>query len=256
MPLPPLPSTTPPQNSTALDIIKSAFRLINVLAAGENPEPADAQDALKILNDMVSSWNIEELMIYTLGNYQEYPLTVGKQDYTLGPGGDFDAPRPDHIQRMGIVSLNNPAQPLELPIQMLTTEQWAAVPVKLITSTLPLQCYDDGAFPFRNLHFRYLPQIPVNVRIYAWNALSLFPDLVTPMAFPPGYLKAIRYNLAVELSPEFSATGIRPEVVATAISSKAAIKSLNSGPIDIQCDPAVVGTGKSRVFNWLTGESK
>ena len=255
MPLPPLPTTTPPQNSTALDIIKSSFRLINVLASGENPEPEDALDALKILNDMISSWNIEESMIYTLGNYQEFPLTVGKQDYTLGPGGDFDAPRPDHIQRMGIVSLGNAAQPLELPCEILTTEEWAEVPVKLITSTLPLQCYDDGGFPFRGLHFRYIPQVAVKVRIYAWNALPLFPDLVTPASLPPGYLKAIRYNLAVDLAAEF-AVQLRPEVALIALSSKAAIKSINSSPIDLKCDPGVVGTHQSRVFNWITGESK
>lgn len=236
---------------SARDIIKSALRLIGVLASGETPDDADAADSLVVLNHMMDSWNAERLMIFTL-TISEFSLAVGKQTYTLGTGGDFNVARPARIERMGIVSLTNPAQPLELPIEMLTDQQWSQVPVKLISSTLPLQCYDDGAYPLRNLTFRYIPQIAVNVRIYGWTALSTFADLSTLYTFPPGYFEAIRYNLAIRLAPEFQMDIAQmPQVTQLAADAISKIKRINAPLIDLSCDQALMSGGKE-IYNWLT----
>ena len=235
---------------TAQDLIASSLRLIGVLASGEQPSGAEASDALLILNQMIDSWTTERMDIFTL-NILEFPLVPGQQVYTFGPGGNFNAVRPARIERISIVSLLNPAQPLELPCEMLTDAGWQAVPVKAISSTLPLQVYDDGAFPLRNLSFRYIPQIPVNTRIYVWQAVSQFPDLFTDVTFPPGYLKALRYCLAVDLAPEFGVQ-VSPVVAAQAVLSKAAIKSINAPLIETHCDSAVIGSGDDRIYNWLT----
>src|SRR5947208_3192286 len=121
---------------TGLALISSALRLIGVLASEETPTAAEAADALVVLNQMIESWTVERMMIFTLG-ISEFPLIPGQQTYTLGVGGNFNLARPARIERMGIVSLNNPSQPLELPLEMLDDEQWAAIPVKLIQSSLP-----------------------------------------------------------------------------------------------------------------------
>ena len=234
---------------TGNDLIASALRLIGVLASGETPSASEANDALMIANQMLDSWTAERLMIFG-GSMQEFSLTPTKQTYTLGTGGDFNMPRPARIERMGIVSLNNPAQPLELPLEMLTDEQWEDIPVKLIPSSLPQEVYDDGAFPLRNLSFWSIPSVACNIRIYSWSALTQF-DLFTDITFPPGYMKAIRYNLAVDLCPEFGRS-VSPEVAMQAVSSKAIIKSINIPLLDLRCDAAVAGDGGG--FNWLTGE--
>jgi len=187
---------------TGLDLISSAMRLIGALASGETPTAAEANDGLSCLNDMLDSWQAERLMIFTI-SIQEFPLVPGQQVYTMGPGGNFNTARPAKIERMSIVSLQNPTQPLELPITMYTDRDWQHVPVKVgITSTLPLNVYDDGAYPLRNLSFWVIPNIVNNVRIYSWNALNNFPDLVTDITFPPAYKEAIRYNLAARLIAE------------------------------------------------------
>lgn len=235
---------------TANDLINSSLRLIGVLASGETPTGAESQDAFLILNQMIDSWNSERLMIFTL-TISEFSLVSGQQTYTLGSGGDFNMARPARIERMSIVNLNNPAQPLELPIEMLTDQGWQAIPVKLITSSLPQKCYDDGAFPLRNLNFWCVPNVPVKVRIYGWTALTQFPDFQTSLTFPPAYLKALRYNLAVDLAPEFGRE-VPASVAAQAVISKAAIESLNSPLLDMRCESAVVGRGDKRIYNWLT----
>jgi len=237
---------------TANDLIASALRLIGVLASGESPSQAESADALLILQQMLDSWIAERMMIFTL-TITEFPLIAGQQTYTLGSGGNFNMARPARIERMGIVSFNNVAQPLELPLEMLTDQGWAAIPVKLITSSLPQMVYDDGAFPLRNLSFWCIPNVPVSVRIYAWQALSQFPDNFTDVTFPPAYLKAIRYNLAVDLAPEFGRQ-VPPEVGAQAVASKAVIKSINAPIVETHVDEAISGTmgGSKRIYNWLT----
>lgn len=237
---------------TASDLINSALRLIGVLASGEVPTSAESSDALLILNQLIEAWTAERMMIFTL-TITEFPLTVGQQTYTLGTGGNFNMARPARIERMGIVSFNNAAQPLELPLEMLTDQGWAAIPVKLISSSLPQKVYDDGAFPLRNLSFWCIPNVNVSTRIYAWTNLVQFPDLFTDETFPPGYAKALRYNLAVDLAPEFGRQ-VPPEVAVQAIATKAALKSINAPLVETRVDEAVSGSlgGAKRVYNWLT----
>src|SRR5271154_5020111 len=108
---------------TALDLIKSAMRVLNVLASGEEPSGAEAADGLGILNQMLDSWQIERLMIFTIQrvvndiNGNPFNLVSGQQVYKVGLGGDFNIPRPPRIARIGIISLNNTQQPLELPLE-------------------------------------------------------------------------------------------------------------------------------------------
>lgn len=234
---------------TGGDLIASSLRLIGVLASGETPSGPESADALLILQQMIDEWQTERLNIFTI-NILEFPLVQGQQTYTLGVGGNFNTTRPAFIQRMSVVWLANPAQPLELPLEMLTDASWQAVPVKIINSTLPVYVYDDGAYPLRNLNFWPIPTVVDNVRIYGWQPLLTFPDLTTDIQFPPGYAKAIRYNLAVDLAPEFGRQ-VPPEVSVMAGLSKAHIKIINS-PITESSMPSELIGPRGQVYNWIS----
>lgn len=240
---------TPGTRVNALDLIKSSLRLLNVLDAeiGENPSSSMAQDALSTLNQMLDAWNAERLMIFTLTK-NVFDVVPGQQTYTCGPGANFDMPRPSKIEMAYIISLNNPAQPLELLMDMYTDQQWASIPVKNITSTLPTTFYDDGAFPFRNLSYYPLPSATTQTALWSWTSLSLCQNLQTILAFPPGYQEAFRFNLAPRLAPEY---GVQTpiEVAAYAVESKARLKSMNIPLINLRSDPAVLGEGG--YYNWL-----
>ena len=224
------------------------MRLIGVLASGETPSGAETADGLIILQQMMDSWQAERLNIFTI-NITEFPLVPGTQTYTLGTGGTLNMVRPAKIERMSVVWLANPAQPLELPLDMVTDGGWQAIPIKLISSTLPTIVYDDGAFPFRNLNFWPIPTIVDNIRIYSWSPLTTF-DLTTDITFPPGYLKAIRYCLAVDLAPEFG-RAVPQEVVAQAVLEKAKLKAMNAPLIESFCDEAIVNPRSLR-YNWIS----
>lgn len=235
-----------------LDLISSSMRLIGALASGEVPTNSEAQDSLTVLNQMLDSWAADRLMVFTI-TIDQFTLTVNQQVYTYGVGGNFNAPRPARIDRISIVSLTNPSQPLELPIDYYTDWDWQQIPVKNIQTTLPQAVYDDQAFPFRNLSFWPIPTAVVQTRIYHWTALNQFPDLVTDMTYPPGYIEALRYNLAVRLMAEFPG-GFDPVMQSVtaplALESLARVKSMNLPLIEAFCDAAL--TDKSVRYNYYS----
>jgi hypothetical protein len=251
-------TTTPVQNvspstadnsitTTAMAQITSAMRLIGVLASGEVPQLSEATDALMVLQQMIDSWNADRLAIYTT-SASDYALVQGQQAYTLGPGGDFNTGRPAQIDSMSAILITNPDNPIEVPINMYTVDQWQSLPVKNVPGSFPIVCYDDGGFPLRTLSMWPIPVgQPVNLRIYAWQSLSVPATLQTNLAFPPGYAEAFRYNLAVRLAPEFDAD-LSPVVQAIAVESLARVKTMNAPDLRLQSDLVNAGASGDVAF--------
>lgn len=236
MPVPPGPS---PQNvfiQTANDLIQSALRLLGAIAAGEASTIGEANDGLMTLNAMVDSWNADRLAIFTTGS-RDFPVTLGKQSYTLGSGGDFDMTRPPRIDSMSAILLTNPDNPIEVPIAMYTVEQWQMqVPVKNVDGSFPTICYDDGGFPLRTLNFWPIPTLqPSSVRIYSWQPLTLASTLNQLIILPPGYAEAFRYNLAIRLAPEY-AMPIPAAVLGIAKEALGRVRTMNAPELSLRSD--------------------
>lgn len=269
MPGPPVlaPSSTavtyPGLFPTVMDLLKRSFRLIGVLAGGESSQGLsgdDFNDALFAANQLLDSWNTERLMVWGILR-NVYNLQAGVQTYQLGPqqtgtaATTLDQVRYSKIERYGIISLTNAAQPLELPIEDLSYIDWQSIPVKNITSALATKVYDDRAFPQRNLNFYPIPNVAIQAVVYPWTQVTQFTGLTQSLAFPPGYLRALAYNIAMELAAEWPGDPSRmPLVMKIAADAKAAVKSLNIVDLTMACDPMVVGTIRGGVYNWLTDE--
>jgi len=74
--------------------------------------------------------------------------------------------------------------------------------------------------------------------------------LSTTLAFPPGYLRAFKYNLACEIAAEFGVEP-SPQVQRIAMTSKRNLKRINN-PDDVMSIPyAIVGTRQR--FNIFAG---
>lgn len=236
MPIPPPPTQSNAIIQSAFALINSAMRLIGVVAPGEEPTISEANDALMVLNQMIDAWNADRLAIFTTGS-RDFPFVLGQQSYTLGPGGDFDMQRPASIDSMSSILLTDPNNPVEVPIDMYTVDEWQnQVPVKKVDSSFPQICYDDGGFPLRVLNFWPIPTSQPNaVRIYSWEAIGAASSLNATLSYPAGYAEALRYNLAVRLSAEFGAS-VTPVVQAIAIESLARIKAMNAPLLDLRSD--------------------
>ena len=74
--------------------------------------------------------------------------------------------------------------------------------------------------------------------------------LATELHFPPGYLRAFRYNLATEMAPEFGVEP-SPQVQRIAMTSKRNLKRINN-PDDIMSMPYSLIATRQR-FNVYAG---
>lgn len=238
----------------ASDIIKAALRSIGAYDPNEQPTAAEMQQSLFTANQMLDSWNAQRLMIYAINRVVLNPLTL-KQTYSVGPGGDFNIARPPKIARVSVINIPSSTQPYEMPIPMLNEQEWQAIPVKNTVGALPINVWDDNQFPLRNLNFWPIPNVAINFAIYPWQQLSLFADLnVSLYAFPPAYLRAIKFSLALELAPEFPGDDSKIALVSKlAEQAVRVIKGFNKPSMQGSCDPAIVNLG-AELYNWLTDE--
>lgn len=233
------------------DLIYDAMRLCGVLNAGEGQNVDENNESLRALNTMIDSWNTERLIIYSIGRHV-YNFT-GAESYTLGPDGDWIGNRPLKIDNAGLVLLNNPSQPLELPLDCFTKDQYAAIRIKNLISVYPLCVYDDRSFPLTRLHFWPIPTPGLSqVALYTWEPISAFGDLTDFVNMPPGFLEAITYNLALRLAPRYTER-LNPMVIEIAKESKGNVKRLNAQAPVLIVDSALLNTPGS-VFDYRIGD--
>lgn len=238
---------------TGLEVITRALRLIGVTSTGDPISSDDAADALQALRGMVDGFATQRLTIYST-NRTLFPLVSGQQTYTLGPGGNFNVPRPLWLQLGGIVFTNiSPAAEIAFERPPLTDAQWGAIVVKSLTGACPVEWYLDGSFPLTNLSVWPIPNVGyLQIALYLPTAITGLSDLTTDTTFPPQYAEMLVYQLAIRLANDYQRQP-SPGVVALAAEFLGNVKRANIEPIDLRCDDAVVRRPSSSRWNILVG---
>jgi hypothetical protein len=224
---------------TGLQVITDALKLIGVVAGHEVPTSAEQQDAFARLSELIDSWGTHAQTLY-VPSRAVLPLVPGQQVYTLGAGGDLDVVPPMGLDAVSV--LTSDAVPVEMFLTIGTDTAYVGQPVKTLTGATPQTVsYTRGA-PLGDLWVWPVPTVTTDLVLYWREAVTQFPDLVTPVALLPGYAKALRTNLALELAPEFGRP-VDPLVLKLANESLADIKRANLPWVEIGIDPALTGGG-------------
>ncbi len=219
------------------------------MASGEQPTSNQANDALQTLVDLLDSLSNESLMIYSKLR-QVFPLVAGQQTYPMGVGAQFDSARPQKIENAAIQLSSSPTT--ELPMEIINKDEYQAIFIKTIQSTIPLWLYNDDAYPNTNINLWPVPQVVTNIVLYTWQPLNVSLTLQTSLSLPPGWLRMLRYNLAIDLSAEYG-VNLNPQVWEIARETKSVLKRMNTKPLYLGMDAALAGPRGS--FNWLTGDT-
>ena len=232
---------------TAGDQINGALRLLGVLAESETPSAATSQDALTALNQMIDSWSTERLSIFTTQE-QVFLWPPGFISRTLGPSGNFVGNRP--ILMDDATYFVDPANGISFGIKLINQQQYDGIAVKTVTSTYPQVMWINTNYPDIDMHV-----YPVPTKVLEWHFISVDPLdqpalLSTTIAFPPGYLRAFKYNLACEIAPEFGVEP-SPQVSRIAMASKRNLKRINN-PDDIMSLPYSIVATRQR-YNIFAG---
>jgi hypothetical protein len=232
---------------TAGDQINAALRLIGMLAEGETPSSETSQDALAALDQMIDSWNTERLSVFNTQD-QVFLWQPGLITQTLGPTGDFVGNRPVLLDDS--TYFKDPSSGISFGIKFINQQQYDGIAVKTVTSTYPQVMWINMEYP--NITMTLYPK---PTKVLEWHFVSIEElnkpaTLTTELAFPPGYLRAFKYNLACEIANEF---GVEPppNVLRIAMTSKRNLKRINN-PDDLMSLPYSIVATRQR-FNIFAG---
>ena len=233
--------------TSAGDQINGALRLLGVLAEGETPTAAMSNDGLTALNQMVDSWNTEKLMIFNTQD-QIFNWPADEIRRTLGPSGDFVGNRPVLLDDS--TYYRDPSTNVSFGIKMINQQQYNGIAVKTVTSTYPQVMWINMEYPDISMTIYPKPTRTLEWHFISADELTQPALLATNLYFPPGYLRAFRYNLACEIAPEY---GIEPPptVGRIAMTSKRNLKRINN-PDDIMSLPYSLVATRQR-FNVYAG---
>jgi hypothetical protein len=231
--------------ATVGDIIRSALRKIGVLAAGEPLIPSEGQDALQVFTQMVDAWTNETLLIPVV-NVVTFQLTNDVSEYTIGI---YPEPRPDplpfnHIETARpekiIAAFIRDQYETDYIQEIIDVKTFSRISRKTDASR-PSRFYVREGWPLNTILFESVPYAEETLHLEVIQPLSgMLPtaSLTEEINLPPGYERALIYNLCLDLADEW---GKQPSVaVAThAVEGKKWLKRNNYRDLVLGMDRAV-----------------
>lgn len=230
--------------ATANDLITDSLADIGAIDPLESITAAEASHGLRKLNELLESFSNESLLVYTI-NQENFSTVAGTASYTIGSGATWNTTRPLRIESAFIRSSGN-----DYPLTVLNREQFDAITTKT-TQYLPEYLFYYPAVANGTVYLIGVPDAVYTIFINSYKQLQSFAALTTEVVLPPGYLRAIKSSLAIELAPGYAKTP-SAALVAIARDAKAAIKRLNARTPKLSVAHAAVNNFGS--FNINTGQ--
>jgi len=218
------------QAITVVDIITAALRLLQVKSPDVDLSAEEINDGFQALNMMVDGWSNESLMLHHISK-ETFATVDNQQSYTLGYGAVWNTDRPINVEAM-TVSISG----TDWPVQQLAYDDYASIRLKSLHSNFARFFYVDEGVQFSTVYIYPVPaNPPPPVTLYMRKALAQFINPTEEIILPRGYLRALKYNLACELAPEYQ-TNAGEAVIKAAMTSKADLKRNNHRMITLQTD--------------------
>jgi hypothetical protein len=232
--------------STALDIITDALIDLGAIDPIEDLTADEASHGLRRLNEMLASWSLESLAVYQILN-EGFATVAGTASYSIGSGATWNTTRPLRIESAFLRYSST-----DYPLRILSREEYDAITLKT-TQFMPEVLYFEPSVANAVIYLYGVPDAVYTVYLNSLKQLQSFTALTTTVVLPPGYLRAIKANLSLELAPAYNR---RPPdaVLAIARESKANIKRLNSRTPKLRLDHLQLGgSGASDMAAFTAG---
>lgn len=221
-----------PSGIIVTDLIKSSMRLNGLLSSGETPKANEANDMLNCLNDLLENWSNETLSVWGSSN-QTFSLVPGQATYTIGIGANFNTQRPIDIDdaycRFGGVDFR---------IDIMGQEKYNGIGLKAMAQPIVEQLLYVNEYPFGVITVWPVPTQAIPITLTMRRLLAFPVALSDALTGPPGFVKAVKYCLAVESAPEFGVSAAA-DVVVIAADAKGDFKRANQTIVESTYDPAL-----------------
>lgn len=212
-------STDTSLNATAYSIITDALKEIGVLAEGDTPSSAMANDALRALNRIMA----------LLSNYGEFayapssitmPLT-GQSSFTVGPSGQAVFDRPLRIDTAW-TDLNG----ISFPCEVVDNQKFDAISFKGALSSYPSCLWYESLLPNGVVHV-WPASTGGTLTCRVLDLVNSFSNLTQSLVMPLGYEELLVKKLAVSIAPQYPAGVLSPLTVKAATEAWNAISTTN-----------------------------
>jgi hypothetical protein len=144
----------------------------------------------------------------------------------------------------------DPSTNVSYGIKFINQLQYNNIAVKTVQSTYPQVMFVNNTFPNISMSVYPVPNRVLEFHFISVQRLLDPASLSTEILMPPGYLRAFRYNLALELAPEFGVEPA-PDVRRVAMYSKRNLKRINN-PNNVMAMPYSIIARRNR-YNIYAG---
>lgn len=225
--------------TTAYDVVRGALRLIGVVTPIDPPSAEEADDALAVMNQMLASWSSTRFASASVP-LTSFALTAGDGEYTIGDGGNINTIQPTGIYRAHVTNGG-----LDYPVRLISLGEYQDIADKSASGDIPQVMAIRPGYPLATL---YLYPVPGAGNTLVLDKVAPLADLALSddMPYPPVAIRAIRYNLAIELAPEYGAK-VPSEIVAIADQSMQAWRRVNLQIPAARIDPLLCRRGLNNV---------
>ncbi len=232
--------------------------------------PEEAAYGFRKLSDLIDELGTERLSMYREQRVGPFTVTSGMGDatvpspITIGSGATWDTPRPLWIDRAGVIYTAGSTPRPELAMHVFTTEEWARVMVKGVTSTLPRSLFYDRLFNasgYGNLYMYPVPSASCQIVLYVPVAVSEFPRdtdgnpiYTTAVSAPAGYRSMYISHLAAIMC--LGVVAISDDLREHKAESMARVKASNvvTHMDALSCDDGVLqGDHRGGTWDWING---
>lgn len=182
---------------TVIELLESSLRVGGIIGEAETLNATAAVDAKEALNVMLTSQPWQGLALVALTN-ENFPTVAAQASYTMGASGNFNTVRPTKINKAWLRDSAN----LDTPLKINDLGFYADISDKTSPGQ-PTDLYISYGYPLATLYFYYVPDAVYTVYLESEKPLTEVTTLTATISLPPGYLAALKWNLALELMPEY-----------------------------------------------------
>lgn len=236
--------------TTVADFLTLALTDAGILGQGQIAAATDINNAFTRANWLLAQWNRKRWLVFHL---LDLPLTTtGAVSYTIGPGQQFNTPRPDRLEDGNFLRQLNTSggQQVDYPLQLISSrEDYNRIRLKSM-GTWPSVIFYDSGWPTGLIYPWPVPQANLyELHLLVKSQLTAFTALTQTINFPPEYEVALSYNLQVRLRVAYRMPA-DPAMIALAKDALNVIRLANVQVPTMKMPASLIGA--QRAYNVLS----
>ena len=209
----------------------------------------EISDSLEVFNDILEQWSTDSLSLWGQAT-ETFQTVAGQKVYTIGPTGNWVTTRSQNISEDAYTELPaGTGTPASFICESISQQQYNDIAVKDQQNQWAMKYLYVNDFPNGILTLWPVPSVAAPFTFASDRILTGIVNAGTTISYPPGYAKAFKAVLAVELAPYFGKQASQ-DVKDIARDSYASIKRANKRPKLLQFDGSLRRRSARSGFYW------